>query len=421
MKLGCNEIMITSIYFDSINDFINLEMGVKRYRGNMERFHFNPIPLNEYSRRFFPNIETFHSYNKKDKTFNDGRIFKYIIWYLIDYSTYLKEKEQGNICKNIEYTQYDRIKYGNKIPQEVKSIGNNCFEGYKSLKSIKIPTTIKEIGHWCFENCSSLKTINIPTTITKIGFDCFKGCKSLKSITIDKLQFVCEERIFMNEPVLVSIKIPENLQLINKTRVEKKDINEFIIPTTINELDEFCFDTCSLLKSILLPSTISELHVRCFENCQSLKAINIPTTITKIGFDCFRDNTSLTSINIDNLQFISEERIFMNEPVLVSIKIPENLQIINGKRVEKKDVNEFTIPTTINELDEFCFDTCSSLKSIIIPSSVSKLGLCCFRQCSSLTSIIIPSSVTSFGMWCFSKCGCAKELKKNKQIPRNCF
>ncbi|GAB1218866.1 hypothetical protein ENUP19_0005G0006 [Entamoeba nuttalli] len=127
MKIGYNEIMIISKYFDDINDFINLEIGIKRFRGNMERFHFNPIPLNQYSRRLFPNIETFHIYNKEDEVFKDGRIFKYVIWYKVSYSTYLKKKEEMNECKNIEYTEKDINTYGNKIPIEVNSIGDNCY------------------------------------------------------------------------------------------------------------------------------------------------------------------------------------------------------------------------------------------------------------------------------------------------------
>ena len=142
MKLGYNEIMITSMYFNDINDFINLEIGIKRFQGNMERFHFNPIPLNEYSRKFFPNIETFHIYNKYDEIFKDGKIFKEVIWYKVDYSTYLFKKEQGNINKNIEYTKKDRKKYGNTIPSEVKSLGYECFEYCKELTTINIPSSI---------------------------------------------------------------------------------------------------------------------------------------------------------------------------------------------------------------------------------------------------------------------------------------
>ncbi|GAB1221101.1 hypothetical protein ENUP19_0064G0004 [Entamoeba nuttalli] len=119
--------MIVSKYFNDINDFINLEIGIKRFQGNMERFHFNPIPLNQYSRKLFPNIETFHIYNKEDEVFKDGRIIKYVIWYKIDYSTYLQEKKYGSEYKNITYTKEDREIYGNTIPPEVTSLKEYCF------------------------------------------------------------------------------------------------------------------------------------------------------------------------------------------------------------------------------------------------------------------------------------------------------
>ncbi|EDR24675.1 hypothetical protein, conserved [Entamoeba dispar SAW760] len=281
MKLGYNEIMITSMYFNDIKDFVNLEMGVKRFQGNMERFHFNPIPLNKYSRKLFPNIETFHIYNKDNKIFKDGRIIKYVTWYTIEYSTYLQEKEAWNECKNKEYTEYDRNTYGNTIPLEVKSLGDNCFNRY-----------------YCFDECSSLTSINIPSSVSKIGHWCFDGCSSLTSISIDNIQYISKERIFMNEPVLVSIKIPENLEIINGKNIFKKDINEFIIPSSITKLDRQCFYKCSSLTSINIPTSINEIGEWCFCECSSLKSINIPSSITKIGNYCFESCKSLTSINI---------------------------------------------------------------------------------------------------------------------------
>ncbi|EDR25223.1 hypothetical protein EDI_148970 [Entamoeba dispar SAW760] len=321
MKLGYNEIMITSKYFNDINDFINLEIGIKRFRGNIERFHFNPIPLNQYSRKFFPNIETFHIYNENDKIFNDGRIFKKVIWYKVEYSKYLFEKEQGNICKNIEYTEEDRKKYGNTIPSEVKSLGHGCFCYCASLTSIDIPSSISELGYHCFNGCESLTSIIIPSSISKIGADCFYECSSLTSIiipssvseignwcfgecssltsvSVDNLQFVSKERIFMNEPVLISIKIPDNLEIINGKNIEKKDTNEFIIPSSITKLGDWCFNKCSSLKSIHIPSSISEIGDWCFNECSSLTSINIPTSVSKLGHCCFGYCSSLTSINI---------------------------------------------------------------------------------------------------------------------------
>ena len=178
--------MITSQYFNDINDFINLEIGIKRFQGNMERFHFNPIPLNEYSRKLFPNIETFHIYNKNDEIFNDGKIFKYVIWSSVEYPTYLKEKEAGNICKNIEYTKEDRKSYGNTIPSEVKSLGYECFDECKSLISINIPSSITKLGYNCFCKCSTLTSINIPSSITSFGYGCFYECGCVKKLMKNK-------------------------------------------------------------------------------------------------------------------------------------------------------------------------------------------------------------------------------------------
>ncbi|EDR25121.1 hypothetical protein, conserved [Entamoeba dispar SAW760] len=211
MKLGYNEIMITSMYFNDINDFINLEIGIKKFQGNMERFHFNPIPLDEYSRKLFPNIETFHIYEENDEIFNDRKIFKYVIWYLVSYSKYLQEKEAGNICKNIEYTKEDRKSYGNIIPSEVKSLGNSCFKHCYELRSINIPSSVSKLGNGCFKYCSSLTSINLPSSITSIGYKCFYECSSLTSINIHSsitsfgcgcfYKCGCEEELMKNKRV----------------------------------------------------------------------------------------------------------------------------------------------------------------------------------------------------------------------------
>ncbi|EDR27107.1 hypothetical protein, conserved [Entamoeba dispar SAW760] len=376
MRIGYNEIMITSKYFNDINDFINLEIGVKRFQGNMERFHFNPIPLDEYSRKLFPNIETFHIYKYNDKIFNDGKIFKKVIWYLVDYSTYLKEKEQGNIFKNIEYTKEDRHKHGTTIPPEVKFLGYECFYNCYELASINIPTTIKEIGYRCFWNCESLKSVTIPSSVSEIGGECFCYCDSLTSIDIENIKYVSEEKIFMNEPVLDSIEIPYNLEIINGENIKKSDVNEFIIPSTITKLGCSCFNNCCGLKSINISSTITQLGGDCFKDCYNLTSINIPTSISRLGWYCFKGCYSLMSINI---------------------------------------------PSSISEIGYDCFKDCFGLTSITIPSSVIQIGYGCFSGCCSLISINIPTSVTSFGYKCFYNCGCVKELKKNKNIPEDSF
>ena len=106
-KIDYYSILIASKYFETIDDFINLEKAVKRFRGNIEKLHFNPISVDEKIVSFFPNIETLHLYRKEDKFLKKGRIQFYVIWYKVSYLEYLKIKEENeNIqCKWIEYTQ----------------------------------------------------------------------------------------------------------------------------------------------------------------------------------------------------------------------------------------------------------------------------------------------------------------------------
>ena len=57
---------IASRHFESIEDFINLETGVKRFNGNMTKFHYNPIPLTSITRELFTHLKTLYIYTQKE-------------------------------------------------------------------------------------------------------------------------------------------------------------------------------------------------------------------------------------------------------------------------------------------------------------------------------------------------------------------
>ncbi|EDR28613.1 hypothetical protein, conserved [Entamoeba dispar SAW760] len=337
------------------------------------------------------------------------------------------------------YTREDRERCGLNIPEGFNAIGGSCFEGCSDIDKINIPTYITSLGYKCFYRCKSLTSINIPTSVIKIGYECFSGCELLKSITvpcsvsdignecfgecpsltsinIENIQFISEDRMFVGKEKLVCIKLG-NLKRINGKEIRERDVNEFVMPTSITEITDGCFEGCMPLKSINIPSSVSKIGNRCFKECKSLISINIPTSVSEFGCWCFSECPSLTSIDIGNVQFISEDRVFVGKEKLASIPI-NNLKRINGRPIRERDINEFVIPTSIRKIGDGCFKGCSSLKSINIPSSVSKLGDNCFSECSSLKSINIPSSVKCIGDECFSGCKCEEELKNDKRIGK---
>ena len=69
-----------------------------------------------------------------------------------------------------------------------------------------------------------------------------------------------------------------------------------------------------------------------------------------------------------------------------------------------KEVDEFTVPEGVREIEAEAFSDCSQLKSIVIPAGVTSIGRGAFWGCSSLSSLTIPSSVTSIGDRAFFDC-----------------
>ena len=64
-------IFIASRHFETIEDFMNLELCTKRFNGNMTKFHYNPIPLTNTTRKLFDHLQTLYIYSPNDNQFEE--------------------------------------------------------------------------------------------------------------------------------------------------------------------------------------------------------------------------------------------------------------------------------------------------------------------------------------------------------------
>ena len=179
-------LMIASKYFEEIDDFINLTFATKKARCNMERFHFNPISLDGWSRQFFTSLETLHLYDREDKKFEEEKFFKRIIWYDVEYNDDLeKNKEDVVYKKNVILTKEYREQTGmTTVPDMVTEISKDCFWNCTNLKEISLPDSVTRLGQSAFILCSSLTSIGLPTGVKGIPAYCFAFCGSLQEIEI---------------------------------------------------------------------------------------------------------------------------------------------------------------------------------------------------------------------------------------------
>lgn len=151
------------------------------------------------------------------------------------------------------------------IPDGVKCIGKNAFEGCSGIKIITLPDSVTHIGEMAFYKCLSLESIIIPDSVANIEKYAFCRCSSLKSITI---------------------------------------------PDGVTHISESAFEECSELESVIIPDSVTHIGKSAFYKCSSLKSVTIPDSVANIDFMAFYDCYSLTDItipdgikNIDNVLF----------------------------------------------------------------------------------------------------------------------
>ena len=179
-KIDHYSIMIASKYFSSINDFINLELCSPKFKGNVERFHFNPISLNEKTIKYFKSLETLHLYSKEDVLFLDNKkIIRRILWEEIEYEEYIKIENKEEIeFKKVRMNVND-IYNLNEIPQPINILYNlnrvGDREYSRTITKITLPQQIKKLEKYCLTYYEYCEEIQMGNEIEEIGEGCFAG------------------------------------------------------------------------------------------------------------------------------------------------------------------------------------------------------------------------------------------------------
>ncbi|KAL7720711.1 hypothetical protein QTN25_001935 [Entamoeba marina] len=244
-RLDSYSMLICSKYLKKEDDYINIICVCKKFKETTEKLRYNPIPIN--SLKLFPKIQTQYLYSSYDVKITG--MHKYKVNYDANYNEYLNYKKVGIKCQHIKYTQENRWKYGDNIPNEVNILDTNCYNSLK-IKAITIPNGITSIRDNCFEMCK-LTNVVLPIKLTKINDYCFRSCFSLISITI---------------------------------------------PSLIQSIGNGCFWGCHSLQAIEIPQSTTRLGCCCFSHCIRIATITLPSSLKHIGKECFSYCRILTSV-----------------------------------------------------------------------------------------------------------------------------
>lgn len=143
------------------------------------------------------------------------------------------------------------------------------------------------------------------------------------------------------------------------------------INANITDLNDYTFNSCTMLSSVTLPDSLKRVGTAVFDSCIHLSSISLPNGLEKIG-----------------------EGAFGNCAVIKTIVIPD----------------------TVYEIGDSAFGYCTNLQKVKLPGKIRTLGQSVFGYCTALENIEIPETVQTVGMGIFMKCTALKEIEFPKAI-----
>ena len=112
-QIDLYSVFLSSRFFETIEDYINLELSSPRFLGNLEKYFYNPITLTKNIKHLFPKLQTLYRYSLNDERFEDDKkIYKIkndLQCCLLSYDEQLKIEEVLN-GKRMERILFDSKK-----------------------------------------------------------------------------------------------------------------------------------------------------------------------------------------------------------------------------------------------------------------------------------------------------------------------
>ena len=349
----------------------------------------------------------------------------------------------------------ERIDY--ETLDAVKTIQAYAFNNCEKLEEITLGKSVKKIESHAFYH-SHMKILNVDCD-AEVGGWAFYLPKSDYAMILNIGEHVTklDEKLYLNmethsdcSELLSEINVDSKNQfyssvdgvLYNKTQTQivrypqKKEVNQYQIPDTVQSIEKGAFKGCSNLKEIVVPDSVTEIGEQAFYDCHDLETVTIGKSVTGIGSKAF-DRCNIRVLNIDYNAEV-EKDVFMHIEILNVgehvTNIQDDLDDVYTTYIEEINVDDknevysssdgvlydkektrlirypvqkegenYQIFDTVTVIEKGAFAYCYHLKDVTIPDGVFLIQEEAFRGCS-LKEMIIPDSVIEIGEKAFIYC-----------------
>ncbi len=290
------------------------------------------------------------------------------------------------------------------------NISDEAFMGCSSLATfINDTAPISEIGKSAFYGCRMLSVLGInESALSSVGNDAF----AYSSVIEDQDVMVFLGSVLMKyngiqNTVYIPAKTTEisNDAFINNTRIGAVEfLGEELLIIRRN-----AFMNCNGITKFILPSSVESIEEGAFAGCSSLTSFTVQTNNGSSGYTSvsgvlFRYYTENDKRYAELVSYPNKHAgVYEIPSTIVNNGNPFTVVGIRDYAFYKcSDLRQITLPTTLVSIGDYAFFGCSSLTSVALPASVSTIGARAFASCASLSSLSFAGTADD---WASIECG----------------
>ena len=245
-------------------------------------------------------------------------------------------------------------------PEEI--VPEGAFAGVPRLRHVSVESGIRLIGAEAWQNCRQLRIVKLPATVVGISDNAFRDCKQLNSVSAPG----CRDFGYKAFAECCSLQwVYASEGVANKFNNEAK-FGQYLFQGCINLAAVILCEIPSPRGSTLQART-NELAPGCL-SATGITALALPKHFTAIGAHACDSCRLLKSVDLCN--------------------------------------------TTVEEIPEFTFVNCTSLREVLLPTTLHTIRVKAFMNCAALIGLAIPPSLRYIGSRAFLDCTALKRLAK---------
>lgn len=316
------------------------------------------------------------------------------------------------------------------LPNTLTTIGGWAFYNWDGLTSLVIPNSVTSIGDAAFYSCNNITSVMIGAGVESIGDGAFEYCDRLRQVHISDLSAWCRINfsdddsnpclygapLFLNGEEVNELVIPSDITAIKQYAFYGcSSLTSVVLPDQVESVEINAFTYCSALQSVSLGANIANLNKDAFSNCGNLTQvewmiksfidfasamlnpfynqrtkissftigdnvehipaflcsgltnlthIDIPASVKSVGEGAFSFCTRLKEINAaaGSTVLASEDGVLFNKDMTSLIVYPAG-----------RSASSYTIPGSVQTIEENAFYGCENLSSLIVPADVTEI------------------------------------------------